>query len=77
MFNYNDTVISWKSVKQTTMVTSSNHLEILAIHEVSRECIWLRFMIQYIQESCGLSFIKGDSTMLFEDNVAQIKKRLY
>ena len=29
-------------------------------------------MIQHIQESCGLSFIKGDPTILFEDNVACI-----
>ena len=29
-------------------------------------------MIQHIQESCGLSFIKGDPTILFEDNVAYI-----
>ena len=29
-------------------------------------------MIQYIRESCGLSSIKGDSTILFEDNVACI-----
>ena len=29
-------------------------------------------MIQYIRESCGLSSIKGDPTILFEDNVACI-----
>ena len=29
-------------------------------------------MIQHIQESCGLSSIKGDPTILFEDNVACI-----
>ena len=29
-------------------------------------------MIQHIQESCGFSFIKGDPTILFEDNVACI-----
>ena len=50
----------------------SNHSEILAIHEASRECIWLRSMIQHIRESCGLSSIKGDSTILFEDNAACI-----
>ena len=27
-------------------------------------------MIQHIRESCGLSSIKGDLTILFEDNVA-------
>ena len=29
-------------------------------------------MIQHIRESCGLSSIKGDPTILFEDNVACI-----
>ena len=29
-------------------------------------------MIQHIQESCRLSSIKGDPTILFEDNVACI-----
>ncbi|WJZ98775.1 hypothetical protein VitviT2T_017282 [Vitis vinifera] len=72
VFNYNGTAISWRSVKQTMVATSSNHSEILAIHEASRECIWLRSMIQHIRESCGLSSIKDDPTTLFEDNVACI-----
>ena len=77
VFNYNGTVISWRSVKQTMMVISSNHIEILATHEASHECIWLRSMIQHIQETCGLPFIKGNATKLHEDNVvciAQIKR---
>ena len=71
MFTYNGTAISWRSVKQTMVATSSNHSEILAIHEASRECIWLRSIIQHIKESCGLPSIK-DSTTLFEDNAACI-----
>ena len=39
VFNYNGTAISWRSVKQTMVATSSNHSEIIAIHEASRECI--------------------------------------
>ena len=39
VFNYNKIVISWRSFKQTMMVTSSNHSKIIAIHKVSRECI--------------------------------------
>ena len=76
VFNYNGTAISWRSVKQTMVATSSNHSEIIAIHEASRECIWLRSMIHHIQESCGLSFVKDKPTILFEDNaacIAQIK----
>ncbi|GAV57477.1 hypothetical protein CFOL_v3_01014 [Cephalotus follicularis] len=52
--------------------TSSNHSEIIAIHEASRECIWLRSMIQHIQESCGLSSIRNNPTVIYEDNAACI-----
>ena len=76
MFNYSDTAILWRSIKQTMVVTSSNHSEILAIHEASCECVWLRSMIQHIQETCGLPSIRGNATKLHEDNatcIAQIK----
>ena len=58
------------------VATSSNHSEIIAIHEANRECIWLRSMIHHIQESCGLFSVKDKPTILFEDNaacIAQIK----
>ena len=54
------------------VATSSNHSEILAMHEASRECVWLRSMIQHIRESCGLSSIKNNPTVSYEDNVACI-----
>ena len=44
------------------------------IHEANRECIWLRSMIQYIRELCGLSSIKGDPTILFEDMLHALHK---
>ncbi|KAL8096581.1 hypothetical protein AgCh_037515 [Apium graveolens] len=74
LFTYCDSAISWKSTKQTMTVTSSNHAELLAIHEASRECIWLRSVIQHIRESCGLSSISDSPTVLFEDNSACIKQ---
>ncbi|XP_059626272.1 disease resistance protein RUN1-like [Cornus florida] len=40
VFTCGGTAISWRSMKQTMIATSSNHSEILAIHEASRECIW-------------------------------------
>ena len=58
------------------VATSSNHSEILVMHEASREFVWLRSMIQHIKESCGLSSIKNNPTILYEDNaacIAQIK----
>ena len=54
------------------VITSSNHSEILAIHEASCECVWLRSIIQHIQETCGLPSIRGNATKLHEDNAACI-----
>nr|GEX84364.1 putative copia-like polyprotein [Tanacetum cinerariifolium] len=36
------TAISWHSQKQTLVATSSNHDEVIPLHEASRECVWLR-----------------------------------
>ena len=48
LFTCGGTTISWRFVKQTIMATLSNHVEILAIHEASRECVWLRSMTHHI-----------------------------
>ena len=45
VFNCKGIAISWRSFKQAMVATSSNHSEIITIHETSRECIWLRSMI--------------------------------
>ena len=54
------------------VATSSNHLEILASHETNRECVWLRSMIQHIQETCELPSIRGNATKLYENNATCI-----
>ena len=72
LFTCGGTAISWRSVKQTLAATSSNHAEIIAIHEASRECIWLRNLTQHIRENCGLSSNKDVPTILYEDNAACI-----
>ena len=48
VFTYGGLIISWRSIKQTMVAASSNHSEILAIHEAIRECVWLKSMIQHI-----------------------------
>jgi hypothetical protein len=48
LFACGSIAISWRSIKQTLVPTSSNHLKIIAIHEASRECIWLKSLIQHI-----------------------------
>ena len=57
------------------VATSSNHLEIVAIHEASHEGIWLRSMIQHIQELYRLPSIKDNSTTLFKDDVTLHKSK--
>ena len=71
-FTYGNTVISWRSSKQTLVATSSNHSEILALHEAGRECVWLRSMIQHIEDTCGLTSTTNTPTVIFEDNAACI-----
>ena len=78
VFIYGGTTISWWSIKQTIAATSSNHVEILSIHEASLECVWLKSIIQHIQKTCGLSYHKEVPTILYEDNttcIAQLKTR--
>ncbi|GKC45257.1 retrovirus-related pol polyprotein from transposon TNT 1-94, partial [Tanacetum coccineum] len=68
--------ISWHSQKQTLIATSSNHAEVIALHEASRECVWLRSMTQLIVTSCGINKEKSP-TIIHEDNaacVAQMKE---
>nr|GFD21797.1 hypothetical protein [Tanacetum cinerariifolium] len=70
------TTISWRSQKQTLVATSSNHAEVIALHEASRECVWLRYMTQLILTSCGLENDRNP-TLIYEDNsacVSQMKK---
>ena len=32
--------ISWRSTKQTLVATSSNHVELIALHKVTHECLF-------------------------------------
>ncbi|XP_059315934.1 secreted RxLR effector protein 161-like [Lycium ferocissimum] len=72
LFTCGGTAISWRSTKQSIVATSSNHAEIIAIHEASRECVWLRSVIHFIRERCGLKCDTKLPTVLYEDNAACI-----
>lgn len=39
LFTCGDTTISWRSIKQTIPASSLNHVELLTLHEASRECV--------------------------------------
>ncbi|GJV48107.1 secreted RxLR effector protein 161-like protein [Tanacetum coccineum] len=76
VFTSSNAAISWRSVKQSMSATSSNNAKILAIHEASQECVWLRSVIQHIRGSCGISSCQEAPTVVHEDNaacVAQLK----
>lgn len=74
LFTHGGTAISWRSTKQTEGSTSSNHAELIALHEASRECVWLRSVIQHVQDTCGLSSGILTPTILYEDNAACISQ---
>jgi hypothetical protein len=63
------TAISWKSSKQTLVTTSTNHSEIISLFEASRECVWLRRMVNHILTTCGIGSIDSP-TIVYEDNLA-------
>ena len=48
VFTIGNTAISWRSCKQTLVATSTNHSELLALYEATRECVWLRAVIGHI-----------------------------
>lgn len=73
VFMNGGTAISWRSQKQTLVATSSNHAEVIALNEASRECEWLRSMTQLIWTSCGLDKDKAP-TLIYEDNAACVSQ---
>ena len=62
LFTCGGTAISWRSIKQTISATSSNHAEILAMHEASGECVWLRSLIHHVRTTCGITSSKMSPT---------------
>ena len=69
VFTVGGTAISWRSQKQTLVATSSNHAEIIALHEASRECVWLRSISKHILSSSGIN-VDSKPTIINEDNAA-------
>ena len=74
VFTIGNTAISWISTKQTLVVTSSNHAEIIALHEAVRECVWSRSVITHIWESSGLTSTTFRPTCIYEDNATCIEQ---
>jgi len=73
VFTYGGTAISWRSQKQTFVATSSNHAEVIALHEASKECRWLSSVLRHIQGASGLTIDKNP-IILYEDDVVCVTK---
>jgi hypothetical protein len=71
VFLQGGTTISWKSSKQTLVTTSTNHSKIIALFEASRECVWLRRMVNHILTTCGIGSFDSP-TIIYEDNSAYV-----
>jgi hypothetical protein len=69
IFLKNNAPISWKSVKHIVTATSTNHSELIAFHEATREAVWLRTTHKIITEQSGLTQ-DNKPIVIFEDNVA-------
>jgi hypothetical protein len=72
VFTIGNTAISWRSRKQTLVATSTNHSELLALYEATRECVWLRAFIGHIRSTCELSHDPDEPIVIYEDNTAVI-----
>jgi len=46
------------SQKQTLIANSSNHAEVITLHEASQKYVWLRFVTQHIQATCENQLIE-------------------
>jgi len=73
IFMKNGASISWRSLKQTTTTTSTNHAELLAFHEAARESVWLRTMQDAITTMAGLR-TPNKPIIIYEDNAACIEQ---
>lgn len=58
VLTYGGMIISWCSIKQILVATSSNNVEISAIHEASREFIRLRSHLNISHELVDCLLIK-------------------
>ena len=73
VFIKNNAPILWKSVKQTVTATLTNHSELLAFHEATRELVWMRVVDKLIMQQSGLGY-DPKPTILYEDNATCVNQ---
>ena len=68
VFTMRNTLLSWKSIKQTLVTTYLNHTEIINLHETVSECIWLRSKVTHLRSICDLRSTTDEPMNIYEDN---------
>lgn len=69
VFLMGDSPISWSSKLQPTVATSSNHAELTALYDTTKEAIWIRNLSTDICKLAALH-IDNKPTPIYEDNDA-------
>lgn len=67
IFKYFGGAISWVCRKQDIVTTSSTAAEIVALHEASIKCVWIRKLLEFFNEH------QSQPTIINEDNQSCIK----
>ena len=73
IFIKNGAPVSWKSMKQFVTATSTNHAELIAFHEASREFVWLRTMECLVMSQASIALAE-EPTVIHKDNSACVSQ---
>jgi len=66
VFKYGNTAITWSSKRQTTVATSSQEAEYIALGSGTKEALWLRSLMGELNEE------QSYPTIIYEDNMSAI-----
>ena len=69
VFTMAGSAISWSSKLQPTVATSSNHAELIALFDTTKEAVWLRNMSKSLKQLANLD-IDEKPMQIYEDNDA-------
>lgn len=75
VFIANGAAIFWRSSKQTLVATSSNHPELIALFEATKEAVWLRRVRSFINSKIARNSDAGLITIMEDNNavISQVK----
>ncbi|XP_068317053.1 secreted RxLR effector protein 161-like [Pyrus communis] len=74
VFTVGGIAVSWRLTKHSLVAISSNHAEILTLHEATWNCFWLIAVVGHIRSSCDLYPVIDVPTTIYEDNATCIEE---